>query len=97
MRLMGWIQDNKLAEGLAKFIHNYPFKSTERFMNLLQQFDSVDMFVIAQKKEFEMGKNELYDYIHHMFTSGKTEHVHLIFQSRSVMIKYYLDAYRLVN
>ncbi len=53
--------------------------------------------MFTQEKNFEEKRDEVYDYIESTIMRSPNPKIHLVFQSRGVMSKYYLNAYRLVN
>jgi hypothetical protein len=46
---------------------------------------------------FEENREHIYQFIEKMVTRGRSSKLHLMFQSKEIMAKSYMDAYKLVN
>lgn len=69
----------------------------QSYLSLLNLVSKSDINILRQKQQFDAHKDSLYDYIETQLTQHTNQNIHLVWQSRSVMAKYYLDAYRLVS
>jgi hypothetical protein len=52
---------------------------------------------MMQKKNFEESRENIYQFVEKAVTRGRSSKLHLVFQSKGVMGKSYMDAYKLVN
>lgn len=52
---------------------------------------------LLQKTIFEKMRGDVYMYIQNNITHANNPKLHLVFQSKGIMTKYYLDTYKLVN
>lgn len=91
------VDSNDLTDSVAKFSNKFEYRSLQTFINFLDKVRKLEDTTAVQKTLFEEERAKIFNYVQNMIARSSNPKLHLVFQSKGVMTKYYLDAYKLVN
>lgn len=91
------VDGNDLTETVAKFAKNFAYKTLPAFEAFLEKVKELDDNIMLQKTIFEKLRGNIYMYVQTTVSHTNNPNLHLVFQSKGVMTKYYLDTYKMIK